>query len=196
MTSVSDCNSVSVQLRLTENVEHVVPTLGGRALAQHIPTFAARLARPAPIYVQICLIVVLPPLHARRDSQTVKLLHPIIVADIFRDPRLKVGEEVTAQIEAAKDHADFGIGKRNVLDRRDLFGGHAEFGEALMAVVEPQPGVSLDMSAVRAQLKTALADYKVPKHIEIQTNLPREDSGKIFKRRLRDPYWERAGRRI
>jgi long-chain acyl-CoA synthetase len=26
--------------------------------------------------------------------------------------------------------------------------------------------------------------------------LPREDSGKIFKRRLRDPYWERAGRRI
>ena len=27
-------------------------------------------------------------------------------------------------------------------------------------------------------------------------DLPREDSGKIFKRRLRDPYWERAGRRI
>ncbi len=27
-------------------------------------------------------------------------------------------------------------------------------------------------------------------------SLPREDSGKIFKRRLRDPYWERAGRRI
>jgi hypothetical protein len=26
--------------------------------------------------------------------------------------------------------------------------------------------------------------------------LPREDSGKIFKRRLRDPYWELAGRRI
>jgi long-chain acyl-CoA synthetase len=38
----------------------------------------------------------------------------------------------------------------------------------------------------------ALADYKVPKHIEIAPNLPREDSGKIFKR-LRDPYWERAG---
>jgi long-chain acyl-CoA synthetase len=36
----------------------------------------------------------------------------------------------------------------------------------------------------------------VPKHIEIQGALPREDSGKIFKRRLRDPYWERAGRRI
>jgi len=73
---------------------------------------------------------------------------------------------------------------------------YAEFGEALMAVVEPQAGVTLDVADVRARLKTSLADYKVPKHIEIATNLPREDSGKIFKRRLRDPYWERAGRRI
>jgi long-chain acyl-CoA synthetase len=72
----------------------------------------------------------------------------------------------------------------------------AEFGEALMAVVEPQPGARLDVADIRARLKTSLADYKVPKHIEIQTGLPREDSGKIFKRRLRDPYWERAGRKI
>ena len=71
-----------------------------------------------------------------------------------------------------------------------------EFGEALMAVVEPQAGVTLDVADIRARLKTALADYKVPKHVEILKNLPREDSGKIFKRRLRDPYWERAGRRI
>src|SRR5689334_9001245 len=71
-----------------------------------------------------------------------------------------------------------------------------EFGEALLAVVEPQPGVTLDMADIRKRLKASLADYKVPKHIEIQHNLPREDSGKIFKRRLRDPYWEQAGRRI
>jgi long-chain acyl-CoA synthetase len=71
-----------------------------------------------------------------------------------------------------------------------------EFGEALMAVVEPQAGVTLDIADIRAQLKTSLADYKVPKHVEIQSQLPREDSGKIFKRRLRDPYWERVGRRI
>jgi long-chain acyl-CoA synthetase len=71
-----------------------------------------------------------------------------------------------------------------------------EFGEALMAVIEPQPGVNLDIAAIRVQLKAALADYKVPRHIEVQTGLPREDSGKIFKRRLRDPYWEKANRRI
>ena len=55
-----------------------------------------------------------------------------------------------------------------------------EFGEALMAVVEPEAGVTLDVADIRAQLKTSLADYKVPKHVEIQTQLPREDSGKIF----------------
>ena len=71
-----------------------------------------------------------------------------------------------------------------------------EMGEALMAVVEPQAGVTLEIPGIRARLKAALADYKVPKHIEIRGQLPREDSGKIFKRRLRDPYWERAGRRI
>jgi long-chain acyl-CoA synthetase len=65
-----------------------------------------------------------------------------------------------------------------------------------MAVVEAQAGVTLDVADIRAQLLIALADYKVPKHIEIQSHLPREDSGKIFKRRLRDPYWEKAGRRI
>jgi long-chain acyl-CoA synthetase len=65
-----------------------------------------------------------------------------------------------------------------------------------MAVVEPQTGATLDIAVIRAQLKTSLAGYKVPKHVEIHASLPREDSGKIFKRRLRDPYWERAGRRI
>ena len=72
----------------------------------------------------------------------------------------------------------------------------AEFGEALMAVVEPRPGVTLDVGALRGQMAGHLADYKIPKHIEIRNGLPREDSGKIFKRRLRDPYWEKVGRRI
>ncbi|QCK85598.1 long-chain fatty acid--CoA ligase [Phreatobacter aquaticus] len=72
----------------------------------------------------------------------------------------------------------------------------AEFGEALMAVVEPQPGMVIDPVAIRAGLSEKLAGYKVPRHVEIRTGLPREDSGKIFKRRLRDPYWEAAGRKI
>jgi long-chain acyl-CoA synthetase len=72
----------------------------------------------------------------------------------------------------------------------------AEFGEALMAVVEPAPGAAPDPAQLRRALGAQLAGYKVPKHIELRPDLPREDSGKIFKRRLRDPYWEKAGRKI
>ncbi len=72
----------------------------------------------------------------------------------------------------------------------------ADMGEVLMAVVEPQPGVTLEPEALRSALRERMASYKVPRHIEIRNGLPREDSGKIFKRRLRDPYWEKAGRVI
>ncbi len=65
-----------------------------------------------------------------------------------------------------------------------------------MAVVEPLDGAAVAAADVRAHLRAHLADYKVPRAIEIARDLPREDSGKIFKRRLRDPYWQGAGRRI
>jgi len=72
-----------------------------------------------------------------------------------------------------------------------------EFGEALMAVVEPQPGATLDIAAIRAQLKTIACRLQGARNTsKSMANMPREDSGKIFKRRLRDPHWERAGRRI
>ncbi len=71
-----------------------------------------------------------------------------------------------------------------------------EFGEALMAVVQPSAGVTVDVASIRSELAKSLAGYKVPKHIEVHADLPREDSGKIFKRRLRDPYWIKAGRKI
>jgi len=71
-----------------------------------------------------------------------------------------------------------------------------EYGEALMAVIEPVKGARVDVAGVRAELSRRLADYKVPKTIEVRADLPREDSGKIFKRKLRDPYWEGVHRKI
>ncbi len=95
-----------------------------------------------------------------------------------------------AEIEAAlidmpgvKDCAVFGI-------------PNEEFGEELCAYVEPEPGESLSDGGVREFLIGKLAKYKVPRRIVFQTDLPREDSGKIFKRKLRAPYWEDAGRQI
>ena len=71
-----------------------------------------------------------------------------------------------------------------------------EFGEQICAYVEPQAEAALQASDVRAYLGGHLARYKVPKVVEFSAALPREDSGKIFKRKLRAPYWERTGRSI
>jgi long-chain acyl-CoA synthetase len=115
----------------------------------------------------------------------------VFICDRKRDMVISGGVNIyPAEIEAAL-HGVAGVHDCAVFGIPD-----DEFGEALMAVVEPQAGVTLDIAAIRAQLKSRLADYKVPKHIETHAQLPREDSGKIFKRRLRDPYWERVGRRI
>jgi long-chain acyl-CoA synthetase len=115
----------------------------------------------------------------------------VFICDRKRDMVISGGVNIyPAEIEAAL-HAIPGVHDCAVFGIPD-----AEFGEALMAMLEPQPGVTLDEGYLRDQLKQSLAGYKVPKHIEIMAQLPREDSGKIFKRRLRDPYWAKAGRVI
>ena len=72
----------------------------------------------------------------------------------------------------------------------------AEFGEALLAVVEPAAGAGLSEDDVRAFLGARLAGYKVPRSVVFRADLPREDTGKIFKRKLREPYWQGTDRRI
>jgi long-chain acyl-CoA synthetase len=82
-------------------------------------------------------------------------------------------------LEGVRDCAVFGI-------------PHDEFGEALAAHVELDDGAQLTAEDIRDHVKENLAPYKTPRLVEFSDSLPREDSGKIFKRRLRDPYW--AGR--
>jgi long-chain acyl-CoA synthetase len=71
-----------------------------------------------------------------------------------------------------------------------------EFGERIAAVIEKRPGASLTPDDVLAHLRPLVANYKLPSHVEFRTGLPREDSGKIFKRKLREPFWAKAGRKI
>ena len=92
-------------------------------------------------------------------------------------------EMVLTQCPGVKDCAVFGI-------------PDDDFGESLAAAVEPMPGEQLDAKRIQAWLAERLAKYKVPKRIDFHASLPREDSGKIFKRRLRDPFWQNAGRKI
>ena len=72
-----------------------------------------------------------------------------------------------------------------------MFGGpDEEYGESVMAVVQPMLGVALDAGVLRTALYRTFARSKVPSTITFAAELPREDSGKIFKRKLRAPYWE------
>ncbi len=63
-----------------------------------------------------------------------------------------------------------------------------EFGERLVAAIQPEPGAALTAEGIRSALKGRIADYKIPREIHFLPELPREDTGKIFKRRLKDDY--------
>ena len=63
---------------------------------------------------------------------------------------------------------------------------HAEFGEQVAAVLQYRTAVN--ETEIRAFLKEQLADFKLPKLIRVVDTLPREDSGKVRKRLLRDQW--------
>ncbi len=71
-----------------------------------------------------------------------------------------------------------------------------EYGERVAAAIEPEPGGGCSEEAVRRFLTGRIAGYKHPRLVVFHDSLPREDTGKIFKRKLREPYWQGAGRRI
>jgi long-chain acyl-CoA synthetase len=77
---------------------------------------------------------------------------------------------------------------------------NAEWGEEVKAVVELLPGMRVDEEQVRAELLEFLvgrvARYKLPKSIDFVDTLPRDPNGKLYKRRLRDPYWAGEHRAI
>jgi long-chain acyl-CoA synthetase len=68
-----------------------------------------------------------------------------------------------------------------------------DWGEQVKAVVQPAPGVTGgdELTAeILASLDGRLARMKWPKSIDYVEELPRDPSGKLLKRRLRDPYWQ------
>jgi malonyl-CoA/methylmalonyl-CoA synthetase len=64
----------------------------------------------------------------------------------------------------------------------------ADLGEAVVAVVVPEPEVTLDPEAVRAAARARLAGFKSPKRVEIVEALPRNAMGKVEKAALRATF--------
>jgi long-chain acyl-CoA synthetase len=85
-------------------------------------------------------------------------------------------EACLLELDGVRDAAVFGIPDE-------------EFGEAIAAHVE---ATSLTEDVVREHVRTNLAGYKVPKVVVFDNDLPREDTGKLMKRKIRARYWPPA----
>ena len=65
---------------------------------------------------------------------------------------------------------------------------HADLGEAVIAVVVARAGSVVDASACMAALKQRIAGFKVPKHVVVADQLPRNAMGKVQKALLREQH--------
>jgi fatty-acyl-CoA synthase/long-chain acyl-CoA synthetase len=71
-----------------------------------------------------------------------------------------------------------------------------EWGEAVHAVVVTQPGTRLAASEVIDWAREHLASYKIPRSVSFLDEIPRNGSGKILKRVLREPHWKGRTTRV
>jgi malonyl-CoA/methylmalonyl-CoA synthetase len=65
---------------------------------------------------------------------------------------------------------------------------HPDFGEAVVAVVVAKPGSTLVDAAIISALKAKIANFKVPKHVFVVDELPRNTMGKVQKNLLRQRH--------
>ncbi|GAA1914589.1 acyl-CoA synthetase [Nocardioides marmoribigeumensis] len=88
-------------------------------------------------------------------------------------------EEAIYELEGVAEVAVFGV-------------SHPRWIEAVAAVVVPKEGASLDPEQVREHARSVLAGYKAPKYVVVADSLPKNPSGKILKRELRQEHADLA----
>jgi long-chain acyl-CoA synthetase len=106
----------------------------------------------------------------------------VYVEDRAKDMVLRAGENVySAEVEAA-------LYEHPAVYEAAVFGiPHERLGEEVAAVVYPKPGSMVTAEELQAHVAARLASFKVPSRISIVAEqLPRNASGKILKRQLRD----------
>jgi long-chain acyl-CoA synthetase len=76
---------------------------------------------------------------------------------------------------------------------------HDDLGEAVKAVVEPMPGIEAGPELADELIgfcRERLSGIKCPRSIDFTQAMPRLPTGKLYKRQLRDPYWQGRESRI
>ncbi|MEV8389782.1 MULTISPECIES: class I adenylate-forming enzyme family protein [unclassified Streptomyces] len=110
----------------------------------------------------------------------------VSVVDRVKDMIVRGGENVyCVEVEDALHAHPY------VIDAAVLGVPHPVLGEEVAAVVRIRPGAGTDAGELRAHVGRRLAAFKVPAHVLVQEEpLPRNPTGKILKRELRDPVAE------
>ena len=70
------------------------------------------------------------------------------------------------------------------------------WGEAVKAIIACKAGKSADAAEIIAYARERIAGYKLPKSVDFVAAIPRNASGKILRRDLRQPYWEGRDRQV
>jgi len=84
-------------------------------------------------------------------------------------------EDLLADLEGVREVAVLGV-------------DDDQYGQRLAAFVVLEDGADLDEAAVKAHVKANLAGYKVPRSVTLLDELPRNTTGKVLKRELRERY--------
>jgi long-chain acyl-CoA synthetase len=73
---------------------------------------------------------------------------------------------------------------------------HEKWGETALAVVVKAPGVEVTEDEIIEFSRERLARFKCPTQVQWIDVLPRNPSGKVLKKDLREPYWAGRERRV
>jgi acyl-CoA synthetase (AMP-forming)/AMP-acid ligase II len=73
---------------------------------------------------------------------------------------------------------------------------HADWGEAVTAVVELNDGATLSATELLAYCRPKLGGVRTPKHVVFVDSLPRSPNGKVLKKDIREPYWRDSERKV
>ena len=115
----------------------------------------------------------------------------LYIHDRLKDMIVSGGENVyPAEVENALfDYLD-------IIDLAVIGVPSKKWGEAVKAIIVLRPGADFNEKDFIAYAKTKIAGYKCPKSVDIVNALPRNASGKVLRRQLREPYWRDSERQV
>ncbi|MEL7032306.1 MAG: long-chain-fatty-acid--CoA ligase [Pseudomonadota bacterium] len=115
----------------------------------------------------------------------------LFIHDRVKDMIVSGGENVyPAEVENAI------FGHPDVADVAVIGIPDEKWGEAVKAIIVPKDGTTPTEESVIAWARERIAGYKCPKSVDLIDALPRNPSGKILRKDLREPYWEGQERRV